>query len=229
MFFAISSRLLPAVSVAAIFLSVIGCADTQKPYARTSEDSPAVDFESAANRPPTAGTLFSLAKILAAQGRDYEAGTLLARILREHPDFLPAYYEMVDLRMRHDNVEQAIGTASAGLKVAPNDAILLNNLGMCRMFKGDYKSAQDCFAKAAAADPARAAYRANVAMALGMQGRYDESLATYRQVVKLADAHYNLAVLAEARNDPARAGAEYAAAKKLDPDIQIKARTIAGR
>ena len=59
-------------------------------------------------------------------------------------------------------------------------------------------------------------YRGNVAMAVGMQGRYDEALTLYKQVLTPADAHYNLGVLCEARGDVTRAFDEYARAKELE-------------
>ena len=57
-------------------------------------------------------------------------------------------------------------------------------------------------------------------MALGMLGRYEEALAVYEQVVLPARAHYNVAVLAEARNDTDRAEVEYAIAMEMDPKIR---------
>jgi hypothetical protein len=54
-----------------------------------------------------------------------------------------------------------------------------------------------------------ARYRGNMALALGMLGRYEESLSLYQQVVSPSDAHFNLAVICDARKDPARAEQEY--------------------
>jgi len=68
---------------------------------------------------------------------------------------------------------------------------------------------------AAAAGPDNTRYRANVALALGMSGRYDECLAAYEQILHPADAHYNLAVICDSRNDTERAVAEYARALRL--------------
>jgi tetratricopeptide (TPR) repeat protein len=61
------------------------------------------------------------------------------------------------------------------------------------------------FMRAAEAAPENARYRANMATALGLLGRYEEALALFEQVVPPADAHRNLAVLCEARNDMSRA------------------------
>ena len=52
-------------------------------------------------------------------------------------------------------------------------------------------------------------------MAVGMLGRYEEALALYKQVVKPQQAHYNLAVVCEARQDTKRATAEFAIARSI--------------
>ena len=53
----------------------------------------------------------------------------------------------------------------------------------------------------------------NMAVALGMMGRYPEALALYQQVLPAGEAHYNLGVLCDARHDTARATQEYRAAQ----------------
>ena len=78
----------------------------------------------------------------------------------------------------------------------------------------DYKRALEFFTKAAAADPDNARYRANMAMSVGMLGRYDEALTLYMQILSPADAHFNLGVICEARDDLDRAFEEYGKAKK---------------
>ena len=90
--------------------------------------------------------------------------------------------------------------------------MLLNNLGMCELERGAPERAVEQFASAVAASPGDARYRANMALALGLAGRMDEALALYLQVVSEADAHDNLAVVAEARGDAKRAEIERQAA-----------------
>ena len=55
----------------------------------------------------------------------------------------------------------------------------------------------------------------NVAMALGMTGRYAEAIETYRPLLPEADVHFNLGVICEARKDTARAAKEFAQADQL--------------
>jgi Flp pilus assembly protein TadD len=174
------------------------------------------EIDTSGKRPPNANTLYSMSKILVARSQDAEAEAILAKLLREHPDFLPAYQDLSQLYLRHECVDNAIDVLGSGVKRAPRDAVLWNNLGMCRMLQKRYEDALDDFSKAAAGVPQDARSRANLAVALGMLGRYDESLALYLQVVPPAEAHHNLGVLCEARKDDARALREFATSEASD-------------
>jgi Flp pilus assembly protein TadD len=46
--------------------------------------------------------------------------------------------------------------------------------------------------------PENAKYRANMAVALGLMGRYEESLSLFKQVLPKDQANHNLSVLREA-------------------------------
>ena len=122
---------------------------------------------------------------------------------------------LAELYLRADRPDSAIEVLKAGVAVAPEDAVLRNNLGMCRLMQGRYEEALDDFTAAAAGVPKDARARANMAVALGMLGRLDESLAVYLQLVPEADAHHTLAVLCDARKDWQRAEQEYAIAETL--------------
>ena len=122
--------------------------------------------------------------------------------------------------MRQRRVGAAIKTLEAGLQHAPDDPVLHNDLGMCAMLTGNYDRALEAFDKAASLDPENARFRSNRALALGMLGQYDDALAIYQEVETPANAHYNLAVVCEARADHERAKQEYARAFELNPSLQ---------
>jgi Flp pilus assembly protein TadD len=191
-----------------------GCGDNtaDRQLADNTEDP----FEQAADRPPTIKTFYSLSRMLAAQGQDAECEGVLKKIITEEPTFLPAYCDLAELRMRNGRTDDAIQALTAGIHIAPKDPSILNNLGACWMVKNDFSQALRMFTQAAAVVPANSRYRANMALALGMLGRYDESLSLYEQVVPPHEAHYNLAVLCRARGDEERAKSEFAISRMLD-------------
>ena len=191
-----------------------GCAEQENPHGFGRAEADA-GWLAGTDRPATPKTLYAMTKILAAQGRDAEAEFVLNKILKQHPDFRPAYVALAESYMRRRQVDAAIDVLSAGLKIAPDDAVLLNDVGMCSIIKGDYARALEMFEQAAAAMPQDARYRGNMALVLGMMGRYDEALALYEQLLLPADAHHNLAVICEARKDQDRADKERTIAQNL--------------
>jgi tetratricopeptide (TPR) repeat protein len=172
-------------------------------------------FENGAHRPPTAQTLFALARILEVQNRDSDASLVLHSIIVRYPTFLPAYCDLAAVQVRQRQVGLAIETLSSGLKISPNDGVLLNDQGMCQVLVHEYPLALQSFTQACACQPDNTRYRTNIAMVLGLMGRYDESLSLYSLVLTPSDAHYNLGVLCNARHDTVRAEKEFAIAKSL--------------
>lgn len=182
------------------------------------------DFEKSANRPPLADTLYRMSKILAAQHKDDQCEGVLRNCIQRYPDFAPAYAELAQLQVRQRKMAAAIGTLKDGLVVQPKDAVLLNDLGMCYMLSSDYENALMQFTAAAEAEPDNARYTANQALATGMLGRYERALTLYQKIAKPGPAHYNVAVVAEARNDMSTANRYYSEALALDPWCQRKTR-----
>jgi Flp pilus assembly protein TadD len=168
--------------------------------ARSAHDD--ASFAAGTRRPPTPSTSFALAKILISQGRDRDALYVLQRVLRDCPKFVPAYNELAGVYVRADRVGDARDVISAGLKLAPGDAILWNNLGMCNFLQGHHEQALEDFTRAAERVPSNPQYRANRAAALAMLGRDAEAKREYRSVLDSTTTRHNLEVLAKARKNP---------------------------
>ncbi len=158
------------------------------------------EFAEGAGRPATVKTQYAYARILASQRQDAASDALLTKMIAEHPRFMAAYLLQAEVRMRMRRVDAAIATLRSALAIAPRDDIILNNLGVCFLMKPDCPSALQCFADAAALQPSNARYRANMALALGLLDREDESASLYKMVVSLEDAEHNVAVLNSARD-----------------------------
>jgi serine/threonine-protein kinase len=157
-----------------------------------------LEFQRQADRPPTAKTLYAMAGILATQGKNAQCEFVLNRIIQDYPRFLPAYNSLAEVQMRQGRVNAAIETISGGLRIRPRDPVLLNNLGMCRIVHKDYEKALEAFTEAAGVVPENARYRTNMALALGLMGRYEESLSLFKQVLPEDQANHNLNILREA-------------------------------
>jgi Flp pilus assembly protein TadD len=158
-----------------------------------------------------------MARIVEAQGREAEAASLLEQILRDYPDFAPAYDGLARLHLRHGRLESATTILRIGAERAPRDPVILNNLGMCHVLRGEWEQAAERFTLAAAVVPHDARTRANLATALGMLGRTDEALSLYLQVLPPAKAVYNLGVLLEERKDRDGAKVAFERSRALEP------------
>jgi Flp pilus assembly protein TadD len=184
-------------------LCLTGCSESASSGPETDwvQNDSLSDFETQANRPATAKTLWAMADILAKQGKDPECEFVLKRIISEHPDFLAAYNSLAELKMRQGKTKEAIETLRDGLSIDPNAPVLLNNLGMCWMILQDNEVALEMFTKAAGIVPEEPKYRANMAVVLAMMGREEESLSLFKQVLPEDLANQNLAVLVKTEGD----------------------------
>ncbi len=176
---------------------------------------PADEFATGTNKPPSAQTLHSMARILVKQQKDDQAEYILKRSIKSYPEFLPAYSDLGALYMRQDRPDSAIEILNSARKIAPRDAVVLNNLGMCHMVKGDYAAALTAIEGACDADPKNARYQANRGTALGLLGHDAEAMDVFKKVLTPAEAHYNMAVILESRKLPERAREEYKLAEQL--------------
>jgi Flp pilus assembly protein TadD len=100
--------------------------------------------------------------------------------------------------MRQGRASEAAAVLSNASRIQPKDPVLLNNLGMCLMVGRQCDQALQCFTKAAGLRPESRKYRANMAAALGLLGRQEESLALLRQVLSEPQAEHNAQVLRDA-------------------------------
>jgi Flp pilus assembly protein TadD len=183
-------------------------------------DSAEAQFESSAKRPPTAQTLYSLAEILALQGKDHQAQLVFTSIIRQYPRIMPAYCGLAQTQMRLRLNRDAIDTLRMALKISPRESILINDLGMCQLLGNNPVAALQTFTRAAALSPDEPRYRANMAVALGLQGRYREALSLYLEIMPPADAHANVALLCDSEGDVAQAAEQRKLARKLESDIK---------
>ena len=156
------------------------------------------------DRPPTARTLYSMADILATQGKDAECEFVLRRCIGQYSQFTPAYNSLAELQMRQGRVHEAVETLSVALDNSPQDPVLRNNLGMCFLVRKEYDKALEQFTVAAGAVPESEKYRANMATALGLLGRGDESLALLSQILPEAQAKHNAEILCRASGERVR-------------------------
>ncbi|MHC4743968.1 MAG: tetratricopeptide repeat protein [Planctomycetota bacterium] len=167
---------------------------------KPSTNEPDFLFENVRNPEPTPKTLYAIAEILAEQGKDAECEIVLRQIIRDHPGYVPAYNSLAELFMRNGRTKEAVAVMLEGIRIYPTDPVLLNNTGMCWMMRREYEKALEMFTQAAGLRPENARYRANMAVALGLLGREEESLALFKQILPEDQAKHNLSILCRNRD-----------------------------
>lgn len=196
------------VVTACLMAMVLGGCSQQRSYdtnrgPKLKESGGASDMRQ--DRPPTQKTLFTMADILAAQGKDRQCESVLRRCIQDYPQFMPAYNRLAELLMRQGRVSEAVVVLSAAVEIRPADPVLSNNLGMCLIIGKEYDKALDHFTEAAGLRPENMKYRANMATALGLLGRHEESLALLQQCLADEQASHNAEVLHGANEKAANA------------------------
>jgi Flp pilus assembly protein TadD len=177
---------------ASVLLAVLtGCSGAQK----GSDDW----FDGGPMQQPSAETLQLTARILAAKGRTDQAGFILERLLREHPDHLGTYTEGAEVLLIEGRVAEAIAWLDRGLARFPSQPILLNDRGMCHLLSADLRAATADFEAAYAADPADADFVANLALVRALAGDEQEAALLWGRVVPPSTVQVNLSIAREAR------------------------------
>jgi Flp pilus assembly protein TadD len=186
-----------------------GCSQPESSkYSQTPRfDGPQAQFETKSDQPPSAPTLYSMADILAAQGKDRECEFVLRRCVQEYPRFSPAYNKLAELQMRQGRVHEAVDALTKALQLRPRDPVLLNNLGMCYLVRKEYPKAVASFTDAAGVVPESTKYRANLAASLALLGRQEEAKALLQQVLPEDQVQHNTEILRKAYEKAARPAA----------------------
>ncbi len=181
------------VTLAAVVLVSLGtgCA--------TSSDDDQDWFEGGDLKPASAETLQLTARILAAKGRTEQATALLDRMAREYPDFLGTYTEAAEVFLLEGRIAKAVDVLDLGLDRFPNEPILFNDRGMCRLLQQDLPRATADFTRAMELDPSDGDFVGNAALAAALQGDDSRALGLWERVVSPGQARANLAIAKKAR------------------------------
>ncbi len=157
--------------------------------------------------------------------KSYEAEAIVQyEKARKHDPRLDGAAMSRRLAILHDsqgNYDKAIEEFEKVRKAAPKDPDLLSDLGYCHYNHGEFAKAEKAFREALTINPKHARAWINLGMTLGLQGRNQECLDSFTNVVSPAHAHSNLAFLLTARSQRDDAKREYRRALSLDPDLRI--------
>lgn len=134
--------------------------------------------------PTNPRTLFWQAQIYRRMNRWADAERIYQRIMRERPNYWPAYNDIGFILSAQGKYQEALKAFHAAAVAAPRAALAFNNLGDMYLKLGDFSRADENFRKSLLLNPNDLAY-CNLARALRAQGRTPEALDLNLKAVNL--------------------------------------------
>ncbi|WP_184877746.1 tetratricopeptide repeat protein [Mesorhizobium sangaii] len=160
-----------------------------------ADQSLAVMRKLAIAMPKDRDVLASYGKALAANGQ-FEAALDAVRRAQtpEYPDWrlVSAEAAILDQIGQKDDARQLYRKA---LELKPNEPSVLSNLGMSYVLEGDLRTAETYMRSAAQQPNADSRVRQNLALVVGLQGRFDEAEKIASQELSPEQAQANVAYL----------------------------------
>jgi Flp pilus assembly protein TadD len=153
--------------------------------------------QTAMRNPQSKVLLGEYGRALAEAGQYEQALEVLDRAhTPENPDWhiLSAQGAVLDQMGRHEEAQRHYLTA---LKIMPDEPTVLSNLGLSYALSKDLKNAEVTLRRAAAHLPVDPRVRQNLALVVGLQGRFDEAEAIARADLPPDQAAANVAYLKE--------------------------------
>lgn len=167
-------------------------------------------LEQATNtHPGNKALLAAYGRALADNGAFQQAFDTLARAhTRDNPDWrlLSVQGATLDQMGRHDDARRYYASA---LKIVPEEPSVLSNLGLSYMLTKDLPRAEATLRRAYGNPQANARVRQNLALVVGLQGRFAEAESIVKADLPPDEAAANVAYLKQMLNDkkPSRVGA----------------------
>jgi Flp pilus assembly protein TadD len=133
----------------------------------------------------------------------------------DHPDWriLSAQGAVLDQMGRHEDAQRYYQTA---LKIVPEEPSVLSNLGLSYALSKDLPRAEAVLKRAAAAGRVDPRVRQNLALVVGLQGRFAEAESIARADLPPEEASANVAYLRQMLAQPGNALARDQAARRAD-------------
>jgi len=212
-----------------------GCTLWSKPSAQpisvasTGSGTAPANFPSAAPSKPAHDELPAKqsARLCAATAEDMEKKGFAAQAIflyekaRESDPSVPnvAHHLALLYDQQGDGVH-SLNEFKIALAASPKDADLLNDFGYYYYHRGNMADAENWYRKALAVAPNHASALSNLAIVLGHQRKYQESIEMFTRVVGPAAAYSNVGVLMTEQGDSQQARDAFMQAMRLDKTLK---------
>jgi Flp pilus assembly protein TadD len=168
----------------------------------------------------------ALARLKERHGQTAQAVELYQAIMRETPSDPQPHHRLAVIAARQGRFADAEQHFRTAQSMGPPCAELLSDLGYMYYLQHRLPEAEEVLRKAKRLEPHSEAVGNNLGLVLGAQGRYDESLATFRQVVDEAEAYANLAYVFTQRGELDQAQTHFSRALTLNNTLRPAAQAM---
>jgi len=172
----------------------------------------------------------AMARLCERRGETDDAQQMYCALLKKFPQDPRLHHRLAVLAVQRSSFSEAEEHFRAARSRTPADAELLNDMGYCCYLQGRFKEAEDLFRQALKADannPAAITMATNnLALAVGAQGRLEESLSLFKRVNSEAEAFANVAYVLAQSGQGARAQQMYLRALTLDNTMRAAAQAM---
>jgi len=173
-----------------------------------------------------AETQYQAARDAEQRGQYAKARELYAALQRQSPN-TPAYaHRMGVVCIQLEDFTTAGKYFEHARKLDPQNPALLADMGYSAYLQKDYESAEALLRESVHLSPGDARATNNLAMALGYQGRYDESLETFQKFNPQTQALLNLAFVQSQRSDFLTAKATYERVLTAEPGNKVATKAL---
>ena len=168
----------------------------------------------------------SLARLSERHGQLDFAKRVYESAIERDPKNRIAHHRLAVIAARKARFQDAQTHFTAALQLGQPNAELLNDYGYCLYLQDDLAAAERLFREAVKIEPTYKAAHNNLALALGEQGRFDESHEEFRKAVNDAEAIANLAYVKTQMGLLDEAQLAYHQALNLDGEIRPAAEAL---
>ena len=168
------------------------------------------------------------AALHAEQQRDFAAARDQYAALQQQSPQVAAYaHRMAVVCTQLDDHATATKYFDHARQLEPSNAVLLTDMGYSAVVQKDYARAEGLLSAAVRLRPENSRAVNNLALAIGYQGRFDESLAMFRKINSESQSLANLAYIHTQRNERVQAVDCYRRAVELDSNNKAAATALA--
>jgi tetratricopeptide (TPR) repeat protein len=222
------SKIVLAISFAAILVILVVCTRTQVKYWKNSLTL----YEHALAVTKNNYIIHNnYAKALVENGRDAEAVAHFTSALEINPRYFRAHNGLGNIYLKQGKIDAAFDHFNEALEISPDYYKALNNMGIVLKQQGKTELAVEKWQQALKVKPDYANAHHSLALFMAETGKHDEAVEHFKAALSSRpdwpEAHYNLASLYYRQGKPDLCVKECAEALSIKPDYLIARTTMA--